>query len=210
MSSQSSEPTQPRPYRQTRRAAKTEQTRRRITEAALALHEEIGPARASISAVAKRAGVERPTVYRHFPDERSLLAACRGHSMSLHPPPTPGGWTQIEDPADRLRVALASLYAYWGQTEQLTANLIRDAAISAAVAEAISMMSAALKAVVDLLATGWSPAPDRALIVRAALEHAISFDTWRSLCRRSALEESAAIELMVAMVGSAASLAAEG
>ena len=209
MSRKSSEPTQPRPYRQTLRAAQTQETRRRITEAALALHEEIGPAHASISAVAKRAGVERPTVYRHFPDERSLLAACRGHSMVLHPPPTPSGWVEIEDPVHRLRIALASLYAYYGETEQLTANLIRDASISPAVADAIGMMSAGLKAAVDLLAVGWSTAADHALIVRAALEHAISFDTWRSLCRRSALDESAAIELMVGMVRSAASLAAD-
>jgi len=129
--------------------------------------------------------------------------------MLLHPPPTPDGWIEIEDPVERLRIALASLYAYYGETEQLTANLLRDAAISTAVAEAIGMMSAALKAVVELLATGWSTAPDRASTVQAALEHAISFDTWRSLCRRSALDERTAIELMVGLVRSAASLAPE-
>jgi len=193
----------PRPYRQTRRATKTEETRRRIVDAALALHEEIGPARSSIAAVAKRAGVERPTVYRHFPDERSLLAACRGHSLSQHPPPDPSGWVAIEDPDERLRMALSALYAYYAETERLTANLLRDAAVSPAVAEAMMIMSAGLAAAVDLLEVGWPTDEGRAGLVRAALTHAVSFDTWRSLCRRSSLDEGAAIDLIVGMVRSA-------
>jgi len=62
-----------RPYRMQRRAELEDQTRLRITESAVALHEELGPARTSISAIAEHAGVRRSTVYRHFPDEEALV-----------------------------------------------------------------------------------------------------------------------------------------
>src|SRR3954462_2551957 len=89
---------QKRPYRKTRRAELEEETRRRITESTVALHEELGPARTSISAVAERAGVRRSTVYRHFPDEEALFDACSSHFGAANPPPDMGTWAGIEDP----------------------------------------------------------------------------------------------------------------
>src|ERR671919_2710297 len=85
----------PRKYEKKRRAEQEAETRQRIVEAMVALHREVGPARTTISAIAERAGVERLTVYRHFPDERSLFEACTGHWRASHPPPDPGPWTQI-------------------------------------------------------------------------------------------------------------------
>src|SRR3954469_22389923 len=90
---------QKRPYRMRRRAELEEQTRRRITESTIALHEELGPARTSISAIAERAGVRRSTVYRHFPDENALFAACSTHWRAANPPPNPRAWAATEDPA---------------------------------------------------------------------------------------------------------------
>src|SRR5215831_10893429 len=98
---------QKRPYRMKRRAELEEQTRTRITESAVALHEELGPARTSISAIAERAGVRRSTVYRHFPDDDSLFAACSSHWRAANPPPDLGAWAAIADPAERTRTALA-------------------------------------------------------------------------------------------------------
>src|SRR5919198_6025698 len=98
---------QKRPYRMTRRAELEEQTRRRITESTIALHEERGPARTPISAVAERAGVRRSTVYRHFPDEESLFAACSSHWRAANPRPNLARWAEIEDPGARLASALA-------------------------------------------------------------------------------------------------------
>src|SRR5580765_4626015 len=95
-----------RPYRMQRRAELDELTRRRITESTVALHEEIGPARTSISAIADRAGVRRSTVYRHFPDEDKLFAACSSHWRAANPAPDPGEWVAIEDPAERTERAL--------------------------------------------------------------------------------------------------------
>ncbi len=115
-----------RPYRMKRRAELEEQTRRRITESAVALHQELGPARTSISAVAERAGVRRSTVYRHFPDEASLFAACSSHWRADNPAPDPGAWAGIEDPAERTEAALRALYAFYGRTEEMYTSLLRD------------------------------------------------------------------------------------
>src|ERR1700756_5122423 len=96
---------QKRTYRMRRRAELEEQTRRRITESTIALHEQLGPARTSISAIAERAGVRRSTVYRHSPDEAALFAACSSHWRAENPPPDPQAWAAIEDPAKRTQTA---------------------------------------------------------------------------------------------------------
>src|SRR3954467_15640388 len=95
-----------RPYRMKRRAELEEQTRLRITESAVALHEEVGPAQTSITAIAERAGVRRSTVYRHFPDEEALFAACSSHWRAANPPPDPIAWSSIDDPDERTRRVL--------------------------------------------------------------------------------------------------------
>src|SRR5215210_4031810 len=95
-----------RQYRQTRRAALQDETRLRITEAAVELHGTVGPARTTISAVAERAGVQRATLYRHFRDEAALFGACSSHWSAANPPPDPAAWAEIGDPVVRVRRAL--------------------------------------------------------------------------------------------------------
>src|ERR687883_457977 len=129
---------QSRPYRKRRRAELEERTRRRITEATVELHREVGPARTTISAVAERAGVQRLTVYRHFPDERSLLGACSAHWREGHPAPDPSPWPAIADPDERLRTALAAFYAYYASDEGLMAKIRRDAAVMPALRATIA------------------------------------------------------------------------
>ena len=119
-----------RPYRMKRRAELEEPTRRRITESAVALHGTLGPARTSISALAEHAGVRRSTVYRHFPDEASLFAACTAHWVAENPVPDIGAWAAIEDPDARLRAALDALYPYYRRTAGMMENLIRDEPVS--------------------------------------------------------------------------------
>src|SRR3954454_24302077 len=87
------------------RAQLEAETRRRITESAVELHGTVGPARTSMSAVAERAGVRRSTLYRHFPDEDALFAACSSHWVAENPRPDLEAWAAIEDPDDRLLVA---------------------------------------------------------------------------------------------------------
>ena len=87
-----------RKYQLNKRAERQQETRRRIEAAAIALHEEVGGVAATITAIAERAGVSRLTVYRHFPDERSLLTACTGTYLAANPPPDPRDWARIPDP----------------------------------------------------------------------------------------------------------------
>src|SRR5690242_5386031 len=115
-----------RAYRMRRRAQSQLQTRRRITESAVALHGTVGPSRTSISAVATHAGVRRSTVYRHFPDEAALFDACTAHWMAANPPPDLEVWAAIESPDERLKVALDELYAFYRRTEPMLDNLQRD------------------------------------------------------------------------------------
>src|SRR5213596_2622883 len=115
---------QTRTYRMSRRAESQAETRLRITESAVQLHGTLGPARTTMSAVAEHAGVQRSTLYRHFPDEAALFDACTAHWAAANPPPDLGAWAGIEDPGERLAIALGELYAYYGRTQPMLENLI--------------------------------------------------------------------------------------
>src|SRR5215208_565498 len=115
-----------RPYRKRRRAQLEAETRLRITEAAVDLHGSVGPARTTISAVADRAGVQRGTVYRHFPDEDALFDACSSHWMAQHPLPDPAAWAAIEDSDERLRTALQQIYEWYERGAYMLEQTTRD------------------------------------------------------------------------------------
>src|SRR5262247_1310204 len=95
-----------RTYTLKRRAEQQAQTRRRIVEAAVDLHSSVGPALTTFSMVAERAGIQRHTLYAHFPDERSLYLACSGLAMERDPLPDAKPWREIEDRPERLRAGL--------------------------------------------------------------------------------------------------------
>jgi AcrR family transcriptional regulator len=193
-----------REYTKTRRAQLEEETRRRITAATVELHREVGPARTTISAIAARAGVQRLTVYRHFPDERTLLGACSAHWRAGHPAPDPSRWPAIHDPGERLRTAVAAFYAYYRGDEAMMAKVRRDAEVMPALAETIADMRGYMELVVGILAAGWGARGRRRELLTAAIGHAIEFETWRSLERRQGLAPDRAEELALAMVRAAA------
>src|ERR671924_252320 len=145
---------QKRPYRMSRRAELEEQTRRRITESTVALHEELGPARTSISAIAEEAGVRRSTVYRHFPDEEALFAACSSHFRALNPPPDPAAWAAIQDSEARTETALRELYAFYRRTHRMYESLFRDETLVPAVARRLRDFHGYLEAGQDALLAG--------------------------------------------------------
>jgi AcrR family transcriptional regulator len=196
---------QTRPYRMTRRAELEEQTRRRITESTVALHEELGPARTSISAVAERAGVRRSTVYRHFPDEEALFAACSSHWRAANPPPDPRAWAAIEDPGGRTETALRELYAFYGRTEGMYTSLLRDGPLVPIVQRLLGDFYGYLRAIQDVLMAGRGLRGHAARQTRAAIGHALAFPTWHSLTREQGLDDGDAAVLMRVLVeGSAA------
>jgi AcrR family transcriptional regulator len=193
-----------RSYRMQRRAESQEQTRLRITESAVALHGTLGPARTSISAVAAHAGVRRSTVYRHFPDEAALFDACTAHWAAANPPPQPDSWMAIESPDERLRVALGELYAYYRQTERMLDNLYRDVSTMPLVQERFAAFGDYLQGVRDTLMAGRRLRGAARRCTDAALGHAISFSTWKSLVREQQLPEADAVTLVRALVAAAA------
>ena len=186
-----------RKYELKQRALSQAETRQRIVDATVDLHRELGPLRTSISAIAERAGVQRLTVYRHFPDDRALFGACSGQWRAAHPLPDPSPWAAVEDPAERLQVALAEIYAWFGSTEQMTANVLRDIPESAVLQELTAPVRQYWQDVRRVLEHGWEARGERAERLRAVIGHAIEFGTWRSLARTHGLDAAAAAELMV-------------
>jgi AcrR family transcriptional regulator len=189
-----------RKYELKARAEAQEETRRRITEATVGLHLEVGPAKTTISEIAKRAGVQRLTVYNNFPDEISLLGACSAHYIAQHPPPDPGAWLSLREPGRRARTALAALYGYYRETEPMTGKVMRDAAVMPALAAVVEQgWTPFLSGLRDDLASAFErdgPADPR---LRAALGVAIRFETWRALARDEDMSDEAAAGLAVAM-----------
>jgi AcrR family transcriptional regulator len=187
-----------RPYRKKRRAELEEQTRLRITESAVELHGTVGPSRTSMSAIAERAGVRRSTLYRHFPDEAAVFAACSAHWMAANPAPDPRAWAAIAEPDERLATALGELYPHYRSTEGMMANLHRDEPLVATVKETFSAFHGYLAACADVLMAGRSLRGRARRRVRAAIAHVLEFRTWQSIA--ADLDDAEAAELMCRLV----------
>jgi AcrR family transcriptional regulator len=190
-----------RTYQLKRRAEAMADTRRRITEAAVALHASVGPARTSVSEIARLAGVDRVTVYRHFPDEAALFRACSQHYSASNPLPDPAHWAQLADPCDRLHRALDAIYGYYERNEALLGNVTRDAEHMPSVRAAGGYRRQWLAEVEQRLAQGWDGNDKQ---VGHAVALALDFQTWQTLVRKRGLSTHQAIRLMLAMVGGAA------
>ena len=175
------------------------QTHQRIVHATLALHEELGPVATTISAIAERAGVQRLTVYRHFPDVRALLGACSSHWYARHPLPEPAVWAGLEDPSERLRVALTALYSYYRDGERMLASVLRDEGEVPALAEVLEPFHAYLRELAGSLATGWGVRAEAQRVIRAVVGHTVQFETYRSLAMQGLTAQEAA-DLMAEFV----------
>lgn len=187
-----------RKYALKRRAERQAETRRRIVDATVELHTSVGPARTTISAIAERAGVERHTVYAHFPDERTLFQACSTHWRELHPLPDSGRWERIAHPGRRLRAALNDVYAWYEIVDNDLAIFTRDAGVHAPTAELVDRRERAVGSLRRALAEGWP----RRKAVQAAIGHALDFETWRSLTQRQGLTHTQAVDAMLRFVAS--------
>ena len=187
-----------RTYTLKRRAEQQAQTRLRIVEAAVALHGSVGPARTTMSMVAEHAGVQRHTLYAHFPDERSLLMACSGLDLERHPLPDAAPWRAIADRRERLRRGLSEIYGWYGENAELLACVTRDAEVHPPVREILALRYAPYMAAYrEVLGESLSTRQ------RAALNLALSFFSWRTLVRESGLEPDAAVAVMVRAVENA-------
>ncbi|MFO1143505.1 MAG: helix-turn-helix domain-containing protein [Amaricoccus sp.] len=184
-----------RKYTLKRRAEGQAGTRARIIEAAVALHGTIGPARTTVSMVAEKAGVQRHTLYAHFPDERSLLMACSGHHLEVSPPPDPGPWAAIADPRERLGAGLGEIYGWFERNAALIACVLADAEHHPLVREVSHLRFGPHF-------EGWGAAlADGA--DGPMLRLALSFHTWRTLVGDAGLDSAGAAAAMASAVAEA-------
>ncbi len=184
-----------RTYTLKRRAEKQSETRRRIVEAAVALHGSVGPARTTLSMVAERAGVQRHTLYAHFPDERSLAMACSGLTMERDPLPDAEAWTARPAGAARLGAGIGAWYGWYARNADLAACVLRDAEAHEVTREIVGLrFGPVVRRAAEVLGEGLSP-PQRAM-----LHLVMGFPAWRSLVREGGLPQEAAVAAAVRAV----------
>ena len=183
-----------RRYELKARAEKAAETRRRITEATVALHQEVGPARTTVAEIARRAGVQRLTVYNHFPEERDLVTACEAHWLAEHPLPDVGPLLGVEDPVERLTAVLAAFYGWYRETEAMTEKVTRDAPALPAFAETRAAEREQQQALLGALTRGLG----RSRRVRAMVALALEFATWQRLSREGLSDREAAAAMAYA------------
>lgn len=196
-----------RRYELKERARRQEETRQRIVNATVGLHREVGPAKTTVSEIARRAGVSRLTVYKHFPGDTELFGACAAQFTADSPPPDPQSWLEVAPPDARLRVALTEQYAWFRANESMLANVTRDAALLPELAEVLGSEEEAAyeQALRDALLAGRGLRGPRRRRVGAALGLALAFSTWQHLVRTEGIEDDeAVIDLMSGLVAAAA------
>lgn len=184
-----------RTYTLKTRAEQQAQTRQRIIDAAIELHGTVGPSRSSLSMVAERAGVQRNTLYAHFPDERSLLMACSGATMERDPPPDAEAWRGA---TDRLRAGLAAIYGWYHDNAQLLGCVFRDAEHYPPVQEIAALRyGPVVGGWRDVLGEGLSKAQ------QAMLHLALGYHSWRALVLEAGLSSDRAVAVMVGAIETA-------
>ena len=203
-----------RPYTLRARARRREEVHHRITLAAVHLHGTVGPARTTVSDIAKRAGVRRATVYNHFPTDLELIDACSSHWFTENSPPDPAPWAEIPDPGSRAEAALAAMYEYYDRGHEMLENVLRDATLVPALKKTLQQKWwPMMEGIVEILAQGWSsPEVERRaseadgaedaqvqptrqsgeIELRASLRVALNFFTWQTLAASGLSNEKAA------------------
>ena len=184
-----------------KRAEQVDETRRRIVEAAVRLHEELGPASTTVAAIAEAADVTRLTVYRHFPDDESLFAACSAQWEAQQRLPDVEAWDRIADPEERLRAGLEDLYRFYRDGETMLTSVHRDrAALPAGMRDGMTAQERGYR---DTLSRPFPVSGPSRRLLRALTGHAVSFWTWRSLCVEQGLSNRQAVDAAAALILSA-------
>jgi AcrR family transcriptional regulator len=194
-----------RKYELKARAESQERTRQRIAKAAAELHEQVGPAETTVAEIARRAGVSRLTVYKHFPDNAALYPACSAHYLEQHPIPDFEAVLAPEDPVDRVHSLLDAVYGSWyPEHRPMLLNLYRDRGLDPALDEFMSANGdAALAGLADVLAAGFALSGDRATRLRSVIRLALDFWTWERLSREG-LDHDQAAALMTDAIAAVA------
>jgi AcrR family transcriptional regulator len=187
-----------RKYRQKARAEQAEETRQQIVEATVKLHEELGPANTSIKAIAEQAGVQRLTVYRHFPDEAGLFEACTSHWLAQHPPPPV---QEADDPRAATEKTLLAVYRYYRKTGRMWTVAYRDVEQVAALQAPMAQVEAYFDGLRDALLAAWQVKREHRKALSITLRHCLRFSTWQSL-KTAKLSDKKMVELVLKWLAS--------
>ena len=185
-----------RQYQLNQRAKSQAETRQRIVEAAIKLHQAKGLGATSMRDVAKEAGVGTVTVYRHFADDMELLGACSGTYFERHPFPDLSIWQTIPDAKKRLTVGLSEAYAFHRETEPMIARVIgevRDLPI-------MEPYHGFWRTAADILLNAFSKPVRSDRKLKASLVLALRFETWQVLTQQEALSDADAVDLMMRLL----------
>ena len=189
-----------RKYEMKRRAERQKETHQRITAAAVELHQTVGPARTTVSAIAEKAGVQRHTYYAHFPELKDLYQACTAHYLEQNPLPDPSRWAEIPGPEERLSRALSEVYAYYGRTEAMSTNVLRDTPLDPVLQENNVFLFRHWEAMRDTIADAFEVSGERHEALLAAIALALDFQTWHTLVRQHCLADGRAVYLLVGIM----------
>lgn len=188
-----------RKYTKSKRAVQQEETRTRIVKATVALHEQLGPANTSIKAVAEKAGVQRLTVYRHFPDEESLFQACSSAYFKENPPPDISHWADVTDAAKRSHTAISAFNHYYRHTAGMWKSIYRDIDKVESLKRQMAEFEGYLHMVSDDLLTTWQLRGTKKKQCLFTLRHCLKFTTWKSLMEEN-LQDKQITELMMSWI----------
>lgn len=187
----------PRRYSSRKRAEKAQETRRRIVEAAFALHAERGIQGTRPQDIAARADVALTTYYKHFPTVGELVRACGARGMELTPPPDPAILAGLpQDPAAQIEAAVRALFAFyeareeWLYTGWTEERFIPE--IQFGMAHLREMRAAFVRGALALAAAG----PEAVGVATALAD----FWAWHTLRREVGLTQEHAIDAVVKTV----------
>lgn len=185
--------TMTRSYQLKERGKRQQETRQKIIEAAIHLHQTRGIAATSMTDIAEKAEVGKVTVYRHFPDMAAMVGACSGQYFERNPFPDPETWRAAEDPVERMRLGLNEAYAWYTSTEAMMARVYPEARDHPVMAPYHAHWAHAA----DVLLAAWRERGRRKILLRAAIALALDFDTWRTLVNVQGLSNDQATELIL-------------
>lgn len=157
----------------TKRAEALEETRRRILEATMELHDEQGMADARWDDIARRAGISLSTMYRHFPTNDELIAACGRLTFEQFPPPDPRSAHAVfadDREAGRLERLVEEVYGYYERTDPMMAMVRRDMHRSRALADGFNVIQAGVDAFVGEALAPFDIDHAKKALVRALLD----------------------------------------
>lgn len=165
----------PRTYSMDKRIAAVEETRQRIVDATVALHNEKGILATTMQDIAARAGVALGTVYRHFPTLEDLVPACGARNMELSPPPDSSVYATLDGEA-RIRALLDALFAHYAAARRPYEVGIHDVERLPVLREIMAAGAAAIRGLVSDALSPLSPSDATTRLAWAMSD----FRTWQS------------------------------